>query len=91
MNGFNNKLISIIKDCDCFGKPLTFRINHEREYKSLLGGLSSIIFVMISIIYVTYMTISDVKVPIQEYDNILFGAKSQQERLKILNRTFEAE
>ena len=56
MNGFNNKLISIIKDCDCFGKPLTFRINHEREYKSLLGGLSTIIFVMISLIYITYMT-----------------------------------
>ena len=56
MNGFSNKIISIIKDCDCFGKPLTFRINHEREYKSLLGGLSTIIFVMISIIYVTYMT-----------------------------------
>jgi len=56
MKGNNNKLISIIKDCDCFGKPLTFRINHEREYKSLLGGVSTIIFVMISLVYITYMT-----------------------------------
>lgn len=59
--------------------------------KSIELRNNRILLVGVLSLYVTYMTISDVKLPIQEYDNILFGAKSQQERLKILNRTFEAE
>lgn len=38
-----------------------------------------------------YTTTFNMKIDVQQYDNLLFGAKSQQERLKILNRTYEPE
>ena len=46
----------IIKSCDFFGTLITFRINDEHEYKSLLGGLSSIIFFLFAIMYISYMS-----------------------------------
>lgn len=42
-------------------------------------------------IYCIYVTIFAVSTPIQQYDNILFGAKSYQERLNIFNRTYQAD
>jgi hypothetical protein len=33
----------------------------------------------------------NMKIAVQQYDNLLFGAKSQQERLKILNKTYEPD
>ena len=44
----------IIKSLDFFGTLITFRINNDLEYKSLLGGISSIIFFIISSIYILY-------------------------------------
>jgi len=38
-----------------------------------------------------YTTTFSMKIPAQQYDNLLFGAKSQQERLRILNKTYEPE
>ena len=46
----------IIKSCDFFGTLITFRINNDHEYKSLLGGISSIIFFLFAILYITYMS-----------------------------------
>ena len=42
-------------------------------------------------LYCIYVTIFAVSTPIQQYDNILFGAKSYQERLNIFNRTYQAD
>ena len=42
-------------------------------------------------LYCVYVTALSYKTPIQEYDNLLFGAKSQTERLKIYNKTVENE
>ena len=38
----------VIKGCDCFGTFITFRINDDLEYKSLMGGISSIFFFLIA-------------------------------------------
>ena len=43
-----------IKACDGFGTFITFRINEDIEYKSLIGGCSTILFVIITVIYTTY-------------------------------------
>ena len=45
----------IIKKCDYFGTFVTFRINDEIEYKSIIGGLTSIIFAILAISYTIYV------------------------------------
>lgn len=40
-------------------------------------------------LYCFYVTMLAINTPCQEYDNILFGAKGYQERITILNRTYE--
>jgi len=45
-----------IKQCDCFGTFVTFRINRDNELKSLFGGCSTIIYSLIAIIYISYMS-----------------------------------
>lgn len=42
-------------------------------------------------LYCFYVLKMSIGVPCQEYDNILFGSKSYQERLIIFNRTYEDE
>ena len=42
-------------------------------------------------LYCMYVTALAYKTPIQEYDNLLFGGKTQIERLKIYNKTVEEE
>ena len=44
----------VIKACDCFGTAITFRINDDIEYKSLMGGLASLFFVLIASAYIAY-------------------------------------
>ena len=46
----------VIKGCYCFGTVITFRINDNIEYKSLMGGILTIFFFISAIIYVTYMS-----------------------------------
>ena len=46
----------VLKECDCFGTPLTFRINNDLEYKSIIGGVSTILFSIIAFFYISYMT-----------------------------------
>ncbi len=49
-------LKSIIKNCDCFGTFITFRINEDNELKSLFGGIATIFYLIIAIIYISYMS-----------------------------------
>lgn len=51
--------------------------------KRLFGG--------ILYLYCLYVTTFAYVIPIQEYDNLLFGAKSQTERMEIFNKSFEDE
>ena len=46
----------VIKGCDCFGTFITFRINDDLEYKSLMGGISSIFFFILASSYISYMS-----------------------------------
>ena len=46
----------VIKECDCFGTFVTFRINRDNELKSLFGGCSTIVYSLIAIVYVSYMS-----------------------------------
>ena len=43
-----------IKACDGFGTFITFRMGEDIEYKSLIGGCSTITFVLITVIYASY-------------------------------------
>ena len=62
---------------------LIFKVLNLQNNKQLLGVLLYLYIVLISIGAYTQ--------PIQEYDNLLFGGKSQTERLKIYNKTYEPE
>lgn len=60
-----------------------FHVLYVKNNKRLLCG--------VLFIYCAYILAQNTNTPCQEYDNILFGAKSYQERLKILNRTYEED
>ncbi len=51
--------------------------------KKLLAGLIYL--------YCIYMLTLNINAPIQEYDNLLLGGKTQQERQAIFNKTFETD
>ena len=56
MSSFLRTLKNIVKECDCFGTFVTFRINRDNELKSLFGGCSTIVYSLIALIYISYMT-----------------------------------
>ena len=45
----------VIKECDFFGTFITFRINDEIQYKSITGGIISILFFISSVLYIIYV------------------------------------
>lgn len=45
---------SIIKGIDNYGYPITLTYKNKTEYKSLLGGLITILFRLIVFIYIVY-------------------------------------
>ena len=47
----------IIKECDLFGTLITFQINNDYDYKSLMGGISTIIYSLIAGAYILYMSL----------------------------------
>ena len=47
----------IIKNCDFFGTFITFRINDEIEYKSIIGGIASISIFILGFLYTLYVGI----------------------------------
>ena len=62
-----NVIKKVIKKCDFFGTFITFRINDEIEYKLIIGGLTSIIFLILAILYTIY-----VGIPFIQRENIDF-------------------
>lgn len=49
------------------------------------------LFISFMIMYCTIRIIPSVQLPVQEYDNILLGFKSYEERIKIFNKTYETK
>ena len=47
----------VIKECDFFGTLITFQINNDYDYKSLIGGISTIIYSIIAGAYILYMSL----------------------------------
>lgn len=52
---------------------------------------NKVLLSLLLFLYCTFLTIRNVSTPCQEYDNLLFGGKSYQERQVILNRTYEED
>lgn len=52
---------------------------------------NKLVYSIVFFLYLLYMTMSNYTKPIQEYDNLLLGGKTQEERLRIFNRTFEED
>ena len=61
MGNFCHNIQKIIKKFDYFGTFVTFRINDEIEYKSIVGGLTSLIFFILSILYTIYVGLAFIK------------------------------
>ena len=57
METCKKKLKAILKRVDYFGTFLTFRVNEEIEYKSIIGGTFSILYAIIVILYITTMSL----------------------------------
>jgi len=57
MENCKNKIKSFLKKVDYFGTFLTFRVNEEIEYKSIIGGTFSILYGIFVISYITTMSI----------------------------------
>lgn len=49
------------------------------------------LFAVFLSLYSAIIIVTSIRQPVQQYDNILVGAKSYQERLAIFNRTYEAD
>ncbi|MCQ2820083.1 MAG: hypothetical protein MJ252_22690 [archaeon] len=62
----------VIKTCDLMGGFITFRINDENEFKSLIGGFCSIFFIIFTIFYVIYSAIPFLR---KENINFIYATK----------------
>ena len=61
MTSCKEKIKNMVKKVDLFGTFINFRVEKEREYKSLVGGASTIIYITIALIYILYMAIPFIK------------------------------
>ena len=52
------KFKSLIQEIDLFGTFITFRINDDIEYKSVIGGCSTILFSIFTFFYTLYYSCS---------------------------------
>ena len=48
--------IKILKSFDIFGTLITFQINRDNDYKSLLGGIFSLFYILVAFLFVSYYT-----------------------------------
>ena len=55
------KIKSIIKKVDLFGTFINFHVQREREYKSLIGGSCTVVYIIIAFAYIIYMAIPFIK------------------------------
>ena len=56
-----NLIKNIIRKVDLFGTFISFRVDHEIQYKSLIGGSCTIIYIIIAFSYIIYMIIPFLK------------------------------
>ena len=61
MKNLSNKLKNIVRKIDFFGTFISFRVEHDIKYKSLIGGTCTIIYLIITLIYILYMAIPFLK------------------------------
>ena len=61
MTNCSKKIKDMIRAVDFFGTFISFRVDHEIKYKSLIGGACTIIYVIIAFIYILYMGIPFLK------------------------------
>ena len=61
MKNLSNKLKNIVRKIDFFGTFISFRVEHDIKYKSLIGGTCTIIYLIIALIYILYMAIPFLK------------------------------
>ena len=55
------RLIKLIKAIDYFGKFITFRVNDNIEYKSIIGGTFTLIYVLFSLGYILTLSMTFIK------------------------------
>jgi hypothetical protein len=55
------KIKKLIKSIDYFGTFITFRVNDEIEYKSLIGGTFTLIYALFIVVYISTLSISFIK------------------------------
>jgi hypothetical protein len=49
-------IIRILKSFDIFGTLITFQINRDNDYKSLVGGIFSLFYIIIAFLFISYYT-----------------------------------
>ena len=57
MDNCSSVIKKIIKKIDYFATIITFKINDEIEYKSLIGGILTIIYVIFTISFIILLSI----------------------------------
>ena len=76
METCKKKLKAILKRVDYFGTFLTFRVNEEIEYKSIIGGTFSILYAIIVILYITTMSLDFIQ---RKNLNFIYSTKITQD------------
>jgi len=61
MKKCSQKIKDMIRAVDLFGTFISFRVDQEIKYKSLIGGACTIIYIIIAFIYILYMAIPFLK------------------------------
>ena len=58
MGKCNEKIIRFIKRIDCFGTFITFRVDDQIEYKSIIGGIFTLVYALFAILFITMMSVN---------------------------------
>ena len=61
MDNCSSVIKKIIKKIDYFATIITFKINNEVEYKSLIGGILTIIYAIFLVIFIILLSIQFLK------------------------------
>ena len=84
----NEKIIWLIKKIDCFGTFITFRVNDEIEYKSIIGGIFTLVYGLIGILFIIMMSIKFIG---RKNINLIYSKKITQKlflNLTVINFNF---
>ena len=84
----NEKIIWLIKKIDCFGTFITFRVDDEIEYKSIIGGIFTLVYGLIGILFIIMMSIKFIG---RKNINLIYSKKITQKlflNLTVINFNF---